>query len=125
MRWYAGTYTNTMAYADGVGAGKANTAIIIANQGLGDEATYAARICNEYSVTVGGVTYGDWYLPSEFELNLLYLQKTVVGGFANSSYWSSTEVNNYAAWFQSFANGSQYGYGSKYYTFYVRAVRAF
>jgi hypothetical protein len=125
IRWYAGNYTNTMAFADGVGAGKANTAIIIGNQGFGDGATYAARICNEYSVTVGGVTYGDWYLPSEFELNLLYLQKTVVGGFANSSYWSSTEVNNYAAWFQSFANGSQYGYGSKYYTFYVRAVRAF
>ena len=85
-------YISSIAYADGVGAGKANTAIIIANQGYGDGATYAARICNEYSVTVDGVTYGDWYLPSKFELNLLYLQKSVVGGFANNSYWSSTEV---------------------------------
>ncbi|MEK7275563.1 MAG: hypothetical protein AAB110_09935, partial [Candidatus Desantisbacteria bacterium] len=41
--WYAGSYTNTMAKAtNGVGAGKANTAIIIANQGYGDGTTYAA-----------------------------------------------------------------------------------
>ena len=89
MRWYAGTNTYTMAMADGVGAGKANTAIIITNQGHGDGATYAARICNEYSVTVGDVTDGDWYLPSKFELNLLYLQKSVVGGFASDHCWSS------------------------------------
>jgi hypothetical protein len=46
VRWYAGTYTNTIAKANGVGAGKANTAIIIASQGDGDGTTYAARICN-------------------------------------------------------------------------------
>jgi len=60
-------------------------------QGPIDGGTFASRICNEYSVTVGGVNYGDWYLPSKFELNLLYLQKTVVGGFASTYYWSSTE----------------------------------
>ena len=124
VRWYAGTYTNTMAFADGVGAGKANTAIIIANQGYGDGGTYAARICNEYSVTVGGVTYGDWYLPSKFELNLLYLQKSVVGGFASSYYWSSTENNYTYAWDQYFSNGYQYAY-YKNDAYYVRAVRAF
>jgi hypothetical protein len=124
VRWYAGINTNTMAYADGVGAGKVNTAIIIANQGYGDGATYAARICNEYSVTVGGVTYGDWYLPSKYELNLLYLQKTVVGGFATNSFWSSTEANNNSAWYQNLYSGGQ-SYTSKYLTNYVRAIRAF
>jgi len=125
IRWYAGTYTSTMAFADGVGAGKANTAIIIANQGYGDGATYAARICNEYSVTVGGVIYGDWYLPSKIELNLLYLQKTVVGGFANSSpYWSSTEDTNYHAGNLLFDTGTSTN-GSKLNPNYVRAVRAF
>ncbi len=124
IRWYAGTYTYTMAKADGVGAGKANTAIIIANQGYGDGATYAARICNEYSVTVGGVTYGDWYLPSKFELNLLYLQKGVVGGFASSLYWSSAEGSSSSAWSQDFSNGLQANL-NKSYTYYVRAVRAF
>jgi hypothetical protein len=123
-RWYAGTYTNTMAFADGVGAGKANTAIIIANQGYGNGATYAARICNEYSVTVGGVTYGDWYLPSKYELNLLYLQKTVVGVFANDYYWSSTEDNITNAWSQYFTLGDQSN-GVKAYPGSVRAIRAF
>jgi hypothetical protein len=124
MRSYAGTSTNTMTYADGVNAGKANTAIIIANQGYGDAATYAARVCNEYSVTVSSVTYADWYLPSKYELNLLYLQKVVVGGFANSTYWSSTEYSNDYAWYENFASGNQI-YGSKSNTLYVRAIRAF
>jgi len=125
INWYAGTITNTMAYADGVGAGKANTAIIIANQGYGDGATYATRICNEYSVTVGGVTYSGWYLPSKFELNLLYLQNSVVGGFSTYSYWSSTEYDSDYVWRQNFYSGSQFiadKYGS---AVYVRAIRAF
>ena len=107
MRWYGGSYTNTCAKGDGVGAGLKNTAIIIANQGPVDGNTFAARLCNEYSVTVGGITYGDWYLPSKHELNLLYLQKTVVGGFAGYIYWSSTETVNSNAWSQFFYNGSQ------------------
>ena len=124
IRWYAGDYTNTMAYADGVGAGKANTAIIIANQGYGDGGTYAARICNEYSVTVGGVTYGDWYLPSKYELNLLYLQGGVVGGFVNWDYWSSTEYNSNYAWWHDFYTGEEVYY-DKYGSNAVRAIRAF
>lgn len=124
MRWYAGTNTNTMAMADGVGAGKANTAIIIANQGYGDGATYAARICNEYSVTVGDVTYGDWYLPSKFELNLLYLQKSVVGDFASDHCCSSTEANSTDVWIQAFLYGGQ-SIDAKWKEYSVRAIRAF
>ena len=124
IRWYGGSYTNTCARADGIGAGLKNTSIIIANQGPVDGATFAARICNEYSVTVGSVTYGDWYLPSKYELNLLFVQRTVVGGFASSYYWSSTESDNANAWRQDFNDGNQYDLG-KDYTYYVRAVRAF
>jgi hypothetical protein len=124
IRWSAGTYTNTMAFADGVGAGKANTAIIIANQGYGNGATYAARVSNEYSVTVAGVTYGDWYLPSKYELNLLYQQKAAVGGFASAWYWSSSEGSDSSAWPQYFGDGSQ-SYYDKTSILYVRAVRAF
>jgi hypothetical protein len=124
IRWYGGTNTNTRARADGIGAGLKNTAIIIANQGSVGGNAFAATVCNEYSVTVGGVTYGDWYLPSKHELNLLYLQQTVVGGFASNYYWSSTEGDNYDAWDQYFGNGAQYN-TSKYNTNYVRAVRAF
>jgi hypothetical protein len=125
IRWWGGSNTNTRARADGVGAGLKNTAIIIANQGAVDGSDFAATVCNEYYVTVNGVTYGDWYLPSKYELNLLYLQKSVVGGFANVYYWSSTEYFSNAAWSQYFADGVP-GYSSKYLTFYsVRAIRAF
>jgi len=123
IRWFGGTNTNTRARADGIGAGLKNTAIIIANQGPVDGSAFAATVCNEYSVTVGGVTYGDWYLPSKHELNLLFLQKTVVGGFANNDYWSSTELGS-LAWGQYFGSGSQ-SPDIKNYPYYVRAIRAF
>ena len=124
IRWYGGSYTNTCARGDGVGAGLKNTAIIIANQGSVDGNSFAARICNEYSVTVDGVMYGDWYLPSKYELNLLYAQKTVVGGFAGNDYWSSTEGGSGNAWSQYFNGGGQFS-ANKYFSYYVRAVRAF
>jgi len=124
IRWFGGTYTNTRAKADGIGAGLKNTAIIIANQGPVDGNAFAATVCNEYSVTVGGVTYGDWYLPSKHELNLLYLQKTVVGGFASAYYWSSSDFNANSAWNQYFFNGNQF-FNFKDNAYYVRAVRAF
>jgi len=124
IRWFGGTDTNTRARADGIGAGLKNTAIIIANQGPIDGAAFAATVCNEYLVTVGGVTYGDWYLPSKHELNLLYLQKNVVGGFVTDGYWCSTEGGISNAGIQDFGFGGQ-GNDFKYYTYRVRAVRAF
>ncbi len=124
IRWWAGTATNTMAYANGVGSGKANTTLIIASQGFGDGDNYAARLCNEYWATVGGVTYGDWYLPSIHELNLLYLQKGIVGGFADAAYWSSSEYSAGFAWHRNFASGFQIA-NDKLTTAYGRAVRAF
>ncbi|SDC84416.1 Lcl domain-containing protein [Williamwhitmania taraxaci] len=117
IQWYNGTSTVTNAVRDGIGAGKFNTERIIANQG---EGAYAAQICANYQ----GGNYGDWYLPSNYELNLLFSQKVVVGGFANASYWSSSENGNGYAWRQYFANGSQ-SYGGKSLADYVRAVRAF
>lgn len=141
IRWYGGSYTNTRARANGIGAGLKNTTIIIANQGPVDGSPFAATVCNEYSVTVAGITYGDWYLPSKYELNLMYqniglgnaLGLGNVGGFANSCtlgcyYWSSTEddgINSSnGSWIQGFTAGDQYVYG-KNFDFYVRAVRAF
>ena len=124
-RWYGGTLKNTRARADGVGAGLKNTAIITANQGPDDGNPFSATVCNEYSVTVGGVTYGDWYLPSKFELNLLFLQKTLFGGFdTDNFYWSSTEINSDIAWIQYFSDGSQ-TLMDKMRAGYVRAIRAF
>jgi len=120
MRWYAGSYTNTMAQGDGIGASEMNTAIIIANQGYGDGATYAARVCAEYQA--GG--YGDWYLPSKYELNLMFSRKGTIGGFATDTYWSSTEISNNLVAAQHFAYGLQYN-ADKWNTVCVRAIRKF
>ena len=125
IRWWGGSYTNTRAKADGVGAGLKNTAIIIANQGTVDGGAFAATVCNEYSVTVGGTTYGDWYLPSKHELNLLYLQKTVVGGFSPVNYWSSSEFDNMNACIHNFGTGIPSSYYKNYGLLYVRAIRSF
>jgi len=135
VRWYAGTYGNTQAKGDGPFAGEANTAIIIAAQvAIGDDgSTYAARICNELQITEGGKTYGDWYLPSKAELNLMYQNKATIdataaanGGsaFASAGYWSSGETSSNLAWRQYFLSGDQGDY-SKYFAYRVRAVRAF
>jgi hypothetical protein len=124
IRWFGSTNTSTRARADGIGAGLKNTAIIIANQGPVDGNAFAATVCNEYSVTVDGVTYGDWYLPSIHELNLLYLQRAAVGGSFGSAYWSSTEYDSYFALLRDFDNGNPYQV-DKVNTYYVRAVRAF
>jgi hypothetical protein len=120
IRWSAGTNTNTMALADGIGAGKSNTDIIIANQGNGDGNTYAARLCHEYK----GGNYGDWYLPSKYELNLLYQENAVVGGMDLNIYWSSTEQSISNGWYQDFSVGFQLS-DLKVASVNVRAIRAF
>jgi len=135
VRWYAGTYGNTQAKGDGIYAGEANTSIIIAAQvAIGDDgSTYAARICNELQITESGIIYGDWYLPSKYELNMMYANKATIdatatanGGsaFATYYYWSSTEHGNNFAWDQDFGSGGK-GIYSKNGMDRVRAVRAF
>lgn len=128
IRWHAGgepgIYTGTAAKADGAGAGRSNTTIVVASQGYGDGSPYAATICNEFSTSIGGVTYGDWYLPSKFELNLLYIAKSLIGGLTEGIYWSSTEASNPLVWSQDFANGLQTS-SIKNNTYRVRAIRAF
>lgn len=93
------------------------------------EAGIAARICDDYSVTVGSIVYDDWFLPSKDELNLLYLNRNAIGGFDVSTstgfYWSSTESDNaYYAWWQGFLVGNQVN-NLKSFNKRVRAVRAF
>ncbi|TVQ88501.1 MAG: DUF1566 domain-containing protein [Bacteroidetes bacterium] len=135
VRWFAGSIGNTQAKGDGPYAGKANTSIIIASQvAIGDDNnTYAARICNELQVTEDAITYGDWYLPSKEELNLMWENKAVIdstaianGGssFGSNYYWSSTETNAFRAWGQLFSTGSQV-FSEKDETDRVRAIRAF
>lgn len=117
IQWYNGTYTTINAVRDGIGAGAYNTERIIAIQGAG---SYAAQLCANYQ----GGGYGDWYLPSKYELNLLYLQKTAVGGFAIAYYWSSSENVDIYSWALSFEDGN-YTDVSTNSQLHVRAIRAF
>ena len=117
IQWYNGSYVATGATGTAIGTGQANTTAIVGIQGAG---SYAAKLCHD--LTVGG--YTDWFLPSKDELNKLYLNKGTIGGFAVYYYWSSSEFNATNAWSQFFFNGFQLNY-FKYFTFRVRAVRAF
>ena len=121
IRWNKdGSNPGTNAVRDGVGAGKFNTERIIAIQGTG--AAYAAQICANYQ----GGDYGDWYLPSKYELYLLNQQKTAVGGLS-SYYWSSNESESdiTEAWVQFFSDYGAQGVNLKNWYNRVRAVRAF
>ena len=66
----------------------------------------------------------DWFLPSKEELNAMYeqLHKKGVGGFANSYYWSSSELLESLAWGQYFIIGFQYYYFKDHYG-RVRCIR--
>lgn len=114
-----GCYGTPITGADGTatGTGAQNTADIIAGCG---EASIAAQVADAY--TLNG--YDDWFLPSKDELNLLYLQKDVVGGFAGGYYWSSSEDDSGSAWYQVFDVGFQ-SLNNKGTMLRVRAVRAF
>ena len=116
VKWYdSNTFAN--ARRNGIGAGMYNTERIIRAFG---EGTYPAQICANYQ----GGGYGDWYLPSAYELKLLYYQKVVVGSFASYNYWSSTEIYGGAMSAVHFGNGLEPTVLFAN-TCNVRAIRAF
>ena len=131
IRWYNSNRGNeiTGATATAIGTGKSNTDKII-NVQQGSLNWYAAGVARAYN----GGGYTDWYLPSRDELNLLYTQKVMVGGFTSSGgapyvYFSSTETSFEDAHFTIFENGTNYAcctYSKKYTTTNkVRAIRKF
>jgi hypothetical protein len=133
-------YFESGATGDGLGAGAMNTAIIVGSQsgymsfynywnGAGISMQgFAAKACAEYSVTVNETTtYGCWYLPSLYELNLLYLSQENIATLNLSQedyYWSSTEMDYQYANLFYFYDGSQ-DYDYKEYGYLVRPIRAF
>jgi hypothetical protein len=119
VRW--GNTNAVNAVRDGINAGMANTERIILVQGSAGD--YAAQIAVNYQ----GGGFGDWYLPSKYELNLLFQKKAFVGLFPGFGYWSSNESGNSNAWGQDFADI----WGTQFYTnrtqkhSSVRAIRSF
>jgi Protein of unknown function (DUF1566) len=109
-----------------IGTGASNTTNIISAQG---NVSYAASLCRLFYAG-GGFT--DWYLPSLYELNALFLQRNIVGGFPDPNivgmafYWSSSEISADNAWMIDFANaGPNQQSFNKVNSIYVRAIRSF
>ncbi|MGB5321206.1 MopE-related protein [Lutimonas sp.] len=134
--WHSGPVEWIGVGSERIGAGVQNTRHIISFYGDG---YYAAKICDEYSVTVGGVEYNDWFLPSIDELEEMARNKVTIdetsednGGTAlrNDFYWSSTQLNVYPypiyTWYilDTF-NDSSTTFVMDYEDWSVRAVRYF
>jgi len=124
--------------------GKLNTNNIITQSG---HLTSAAKIASEITRTVSGVTYDDWFLPSNYELGRMYNLMSVVDPVIESqggskmrkdhiyaivkNYWASYEGDNpYTAtpvFSRSFnpnsGGGGSFGRG-KHHKFRVRAIRS-
>lgn len=123
VNWYNGSYISTNAYRDGVNAGLLNTERIIFSQGAGN---YAAQIAANYK----GGGYGDWYLPSAYELGLLHIQRALffTGPNVIIYYYSSNEnpSNNKQVMCYRFSNALYNTYLDKLNpSVRVRAIRAF
>ncbi len=127
-----------------IGWGYRNTRAIVA-QGNTNTSTSVSPIADSHTVTVLGVVYGDWYLPSRDELNQMCKwarnQSWVsdatacnnsgalnsgpgASGFTAGYYWSSSEYNSNLALPQDFTTGiesSQY----KFNYMYIRPIRSF
>ena len=129
-KWFNNTFEITGANEDGAFTGVNNTDKIVALQGSG---SYAARLCKDYSKTIGTVTYNDWYLPSKYELNQMYLHRSLLAPFNYSYgiYWSSTEGITdplKESFDQVFMNGSDSGIqeeSQKDWPDQVRCIRKF
>ena len=125
--WNNGTTTANSPTGTAIGTGFANTNSIISSYSLGGSGgteNYAAKLCADYSVTVGGVVYDDWYLPSKNELSKLYLNRVFFAGYSNGDYWSSSDYDASNVWVHDFINGFQWTAG-KGDLGYVRAFRSF
>jgi hypothetical protein len=118
IQWNNGSFfITTGATGTAIGTGMANTQAIIAAQGVG---SYAAYLCD--TLNLNG--YNDWYLPSQNELNELYVNQLAIGGFSSNVYWSSSESSSTNAWSQLFNDPLPYN-SFKSVPCYVRAIRSF
>jgi hypothetical protein len=118
--WNNNSFNITTTTGVVLGTGLTNTNLI--ESSLGNSFNYAAKIC--FDLVQGG--YSDWFLPSLEELQKLYDNKSLIGGFTSNYYWSSSKEDDtgHIAYTLSFGvQNMQYVSGLN--TNYVRAVRYF
>ena len=109
------------SYYDGL----TNTNAIIAQTGASATTAYAAGLARLFA----GGSFSDWYLPSLWELNMLYNSAAIVNkilganGFGAGGYWTSTENTASSAWNLTFSFGTFDNTAGKNFGRSVRAVR--
>ncbi len=125
VRWCPCSSGCNIQGATGLGYGKANTYKIVSSHSNANNGNCAAYVCYKYSTATSSA--GEWFLPSRDELNLMYknVGPKILAGASKVSHWSSSPYNHNSAWDQSFSDGYQLYYHSKYNAHCVRAVRAF
>ena len=105
---------------DGINAGIYNTEKMVSLFGF----SYAAYKCYQYN----GNNYGDWYLPSRYELQLLRLQIAIIPNIKSAGYWSSTayyeDGSNDKAWINDLRGGGEFT-TTRSSTGWVRPIRSF
>lgn len=114
LSWNNGSgYTVTGATSLNDGLANTNTLVGLSDAG----APYAAAVACRAKGP-------GWYLPAIDELNVLYTNRSAIGGFKTSGqiYWSSSESAIYYARTQIFNHGAASG-NNKPYERYVRCVR--
>ena len=118
-RWITTTnYVTTNAFENAIGTGQANTDTIISVQGALGHAAYSTS-------TFVYNAYTDWYLPSLDELQQVYNNRALIGGFTASAwYWASTEFDFNDAYIINFTTGST-ATSDKFANYRVRPVRSF
>lgn len=80
--------------------------LVVASEDM-DEVSWddAMRICAELDLN----GFSNWRLPTRKELDLLYKSREIIGGFSDTTYWSSTDYD--LAWVQYFRTGAQFEIG--------------
>ena len=89
MQWIIGGSTQTTANGGtsaSIGQGQTNTTAMMGQAGYTGG---AAKVCNDYSITVNEITYSDWFLPSKDELNQMYENKAAINSAAAANSGSN------------------------------------
>lgn len=117
QRYYR-AFADTVDFRGGVGAGKILTRDFNSS---GDAGAEDARVYANHEAE----SYSDWYLATKYDLDKLYLNRRVIGGYADFAMgWKKIEVSSLNTWFQSFNTGAKFTNG-KDDVVYVRVIRKF